>query len=159
MIRYKSKNMRSTASLIASLFFLSLFSCQRPLPLEKAREELLLADRAFSELSRSKGMNAAFAACCDPEGVLLRPESYPVEGKEEVTRLLQERNDSTIQLTWEPLFAFAAESGELGYTYGTYLLKIKGSDQEEQGTYVTIWRKGKEGWKFLLDSGNEGLGR
>lgn len=103
-------------------------------------------------------MNVAFAACCDPEGVLLRPESFPVEGKEEITKLLQNSDDSAIQLTWEPLFAFAAESGELGYTYGTYRLKVKDSDQEEQGTYVTIWRKGKEGWKFLLDSGNEGLG-
>jgi ketosteroid isomerase-like protein len=135
-----------------------LLSCQGPVSVEKLNQELLKTDRAFSEMSRREGMNHAFTSYCDPEGVLLRPDSYPIKGKEEITALLMSTNDTTIQLTWEPLFAMGAESGELGYTYGTYLLRIKGSDQEQQGTYVTIWRKGKEGWKFLLDSGNEGLG-
>ena len=135
-----------------------LVSCQGHLNVEKLNEELLEADRAFSELSKREGMNHAFAAYCDPEGVLLRPGRYPIEGKEAVTTLLRKNSDSTIQLTWDPLFALAAESGELGYTYGTYQLMVKGTDQVRKGTYITIWRKSKAGWKYLLDTGNEGLG-
>jgi ketosteroid isomerase-like protein len=29
-----------------------------------------------------------------------------------------------------------------------------------EGTYVTIWKKGQNGnWKFVLDTGNQGLGK
>ena len=32
-------------------------------------------------------------------------------------------------------------------------------DSIEQGTYVSIWKKDKIGaWKFVLDSGNQGIG-
>ena len=60
-------------------------------------------------------------------------------------------------LTWVPIKADVARSGELGFTYGTYLLTIKNIGKEE-GTYCTIWKKDKNhSWKFVLDTGNEGL--
>jgi ketosteroid isomerase-like protein len=67
-------------------------------------------------------------------------------------------NDSTVQLTWEPEGGDISTSGELGYTYGIY--ELKGSnDVVERGTYVTIWKKQEDGkWKFVLDSGNQGIG-
>jgi ketosteroid isomerase-like protein len=50
-----------------------------------------------------------------------------------------------------------SQSGDLGYTYGTYLMKDGAS--EVRGTYVTVWRKRPDGrWKYVLDSGNQGLG-
>lgn len=31
-------------------------------------------------------------------------------------------------------------------------------NQENKGTYVSVWKKDNKGeWKFVLDSGNEGL--
>jgi hypothetical protein len=150
--------MRSTRFLLSLILPVFLLSCQGPASVEKLNEELMEVDRAFSELSRNEGMNSAFAAYCHPEGVLLRPDSYPIEGKEAITTLLRQSSDSTIQLTWDPLFALAAESGELGYTYGTYRLTVNGTNEVQQGTYLTIWKKGETGWKYLLDTGNEGLG-
>ncbi len=66
-------------------------------------------------------------------------------------------DDSNKEFTWEPLYADVAKSGELGYTYGTY--QIITVENSEKGTYVSIWKKDSNGkWKFVLDSGNEGLG-
>jgi ketosteroid isomerase-like protein len=67
-------------------------------------------------------------------------------------------NDSSVQMTWEPQGGDIAASGELGYTYGIYELR-DGGDNVQRGTYVTIWKKQEDGkWKFVLDSGNQGLG-
>jgi ketosteroid isomerase-like protein len=56
-----------------------------------------------------------------------------------------------------PIKADVGRSGDLGYTYGTYHVEIKGIGTEE-GTYCTVWQRDKEhGWKFVLDTGNEGL--
>jgi hypothetical protein len=152
------KKMRTIQTLLLSLFILSLFSCQAPVQTEKLSQELMETDRAFSELSKEKGMNLAFETYCHEEGVLLRPGSSPIKGRNEVISLLEKSDDSAIQLTWDPLFANAAGSGDMGYTYGIYELKVKETGEVRKGTYVSIWMNGKEGWKFVLDSGNEGLG-
>ena len=136
-----------------SIFFSSFFYQQKPAP----DEELVRVDKAFSEMSRQKGMKAAFLAYIDDRGVLLRKNSYPVIGQQ-AKDLVKKMNDSSFSLTWEPSFAAVAQSGELGYTYGIYTSKLK--DTAAQGTYVTIWKKQKDGsWKFVLDTGNEGLGQ
>ena len=70
---------------------------------------------------------------------------------------LSQVNDSSYTLTWSPAGAGIATSEDLGYSYGIYKLELK--DTVLRGTYVSIWKKQKDGtWKFILDSGNEGIG-
>jgi ketosteroid isomerase-like protein len=70
--------------------------------------------------------------------------------------------DTSFILSWEPLFADISKSNDLGYTYGVYKVQMdspEGSTVDKEGTYVTIWKKDKNGdWKFVLDTGNQGLG-
>lgn len=128
---------------------------------EKEKEALKQVDIEFSNLSLEKGMNYAFLSYAADDGVLLRPKNNPIEGIEKIKESLGD-NDTTFTLTWYPLFADISESLELGYTYGIYELTIKGKEDESQvhkGTYLTIWKKDKDGkWKFVLDTGNAGLG-
>jgi ketosteroid isomerase-like protein len=113
-------------------------------------------DADFSETSKKKGFKAAFLEYIDEDGALLRPNRMPIVGADAV-EYLSAINDSTVQLTWEPLGGDVAKAGDMGYTYGTYLMKD--SSNETRGTYVTIWRKNPEGkWKFVLDTGNQGVG-
>ena len=43
--------------------------------------------------------------------------------------------------------------------FGTYMLKLNLSDSLRNGTYVSVWIKQHDRqWKFVLDSGNEGIG-
>ena len=61
-------------------------------------------------------------------------------------------------LTWVPVKADMASSGDLGYTYGHYVLKSKDKDGKlvtSYGKYTSIWKKQKDGaWKVVVDMGN-----
>ncbi len=123
-----------------------------------AKMELMDADRQFSKLSEQKGMKNAFIEYLDSNGVLLRPGHLPIAGADAVDFLIQQ-NDTDYTLTWEPQNGVIAKSGELGYTYGIYALRPSSGDTVIYGTYVSIWKKEKSGsWKYVLDSGNEGIG-
>jgi len=122
------------------------------------KQQMMDTDRAFSKLSMAKGMKNAFLEYIDSNGVLLRPNQYPIVGADAIDFLIQE-NDTAYTLQWEPKRGAIAQSGELGYTYGLYALKPNGKDTTIYGTYVSIWKKQADGkWKFVLDSGNEGVG-
>jgi len=127
---------------------------------ENEIEALKKVDIEFSGLSASHGMKEAFLAYISDDGVLLRPYSMPIAGYEAVKRSL-EQGSGDFTLTWVPLFADVSSSGDMGYTYGIYDLAIKdsvGAEQIHKGTYVSIWKKDKNGnWKFTLDTGNPGL--
>ena len=120
--------------------------------------KIMDTDRAFSRLSEEKGMKYAFLEYIDSNGVLLRPNHLPLLGADAIDYLIQQ-NDSAFTLKWEPKTAVVARSGELGYTYGIYVLKPGLKDTLLYGNYVSIWKKGADGnWKFVLDTGNEGIG-
>jgi len=120
------------------------------------KESLMAVDREFSKYSQDNGMNAAFMEYISEDGVMLRSNSMPIVGKNAVSGLFR-GDDSGFTLTWEPLYADIAKSGEIGYTYGTY--ELTHQEGVQKGTYVSIWKKDNDGkWKFVLDSGNDGLG-
>ena len=144
-------------SLIVLIGTCMMACTQGPSPEEMIRE-LMEVDRAFSQLSEEKGSNVAFETYCAEEGVILRPGSYPVVGKEAVTELIYQRPDTSYQLTWEPLDAKVSESGDMGFTYGIYTLKLRDGSAQSKGTYVSVWIKENSTWRFVLDTGNEGLG-
>jgi len=135
-----------------------LISCSTSSDTEKARQDLMDVDIAFSELSREKGMNHAFISYCATDGVLLRPQSKPITGKKAVSELVSLNDDSLIQLTWEPSDARVSSSGDMGFTYGVYTMELKDGTASQQGTYVSVWVREDGQWKFALDTGNEGLG-
>jgi ketosteroid isomerase-like protein len=122
----------------------------------KALNEMEQTDVDFSDYCQKNGMRKAFLHYMEDEGVLLRTNHLPIVGADAV-EYISSINDSTIQLTWEPSGGDVSEKGDMGYTYGVY--QMKNEESVSKGTYVTIWRKQKDGtWKFLLDTGNEGVG-
>jgi ketosteroid isomerase-like protein len=132
-----------------------LIGCNKHTSLDM-NKELIAVDKAYSALSKEKGMNFAFLAYVAKDGVMLSPNRMPLVGKSNIETLFR-GDDSNKEFTWEPLYADVAKSGELGYTYGTY--QIIAVENSEKGTYVSIWKKDSNGkWKLVLDSGNEGLG-
>jgi ketosteroid isomerase-like protein len=61
-------------------------------------------------------------------------------------------------LTWTPVKADMAASGDFGYTYGTYVFTSKNKEGKlvaSYGKYTSIWKKQKDGeWKVVVDMGN-----
>jgi ketosteroid isomerase-like protein len=131
------------------------------LNLDERGQELMNVDSQFSKLSEARGVNEAFLSYLADDGVLLRPNNFPIVGKEISKDRFFSRPDSGYTLTWKPLYADIAESGELGYTYGVYEFRAMDSEGKPiigNGTYVSIWKKDQFGnWKLVLDTGNEGL--
>jgi ketosteroid isomerase-like protein len=141
------------------LLLLALTSCRsgdkgNEADKEAEIQELQRADQAFSDFSRQNGIRKAFLEFIDDEGVMMRDNSMPLRGAPAI-RYISNMNDSSVQLTWEPLGGDIAASGELGYTYGVY--EMKDSVNVQKGTYVTVWKKKDGQWKFVLDSGNQGV--
>lgn len=119
--------------------------------LAAARAALVEAERAFSRLSQREGLRAAFLAYLAEDAVLFRPG--PVPGRE----FIAARPSPPVELTWWPVYAEVAASGDLGYTTGPYVLREtgKGPGGETQlGYYLTVWRRQADAaWKVVADLG------
>jgi ketosteroid isomerase-like protein len=119
---------------------------------------LIKTDQQFSELSAKEGMHKAFLTFFADSGAMLRNNGYPIKGKKQLQEIYSARPDTGFILTWQPVFEKISLSGDLGYTYGYYKRTVKSSGEVSRGSYVTIWEKQKDGsWKFVLDTGTEGL--
>jgi len=128
--------------------------------IETEKQAIKQADIDFSDYSKAHGFKDAFLQFMADDATLLRDNSYPLEGAEKIREHFKDKRGG-FTLTWAPTFASISQSLELGYTYGIYELTYndeKGDPKKEGGTYVTIWKKQKDGkWKFVLDAGNQGL--
>jgi ketosteroid isomerase-like protein len=140
--------------------FLLLLSCNRKKEIKdttEQRAEMIAAEISFSEMSKTKGTKAALMQFIDSNGVLLRPNSFPLVGADAID-FISQSNDSAYTMIWQPKGGNIAASGELGYTFGVYSVIPKNNDSAMHGTYVNVWKKQPDGsWKLLLDSGNEGI--
>jgi len=143
--------------MLKKLFILLLIlpACMRPS--EDVRllgNEVLRTDQYFSQMSIDKGMKAAFIYYAADSVVMLRQGDFPMIGKPALIKHFENVTRDQIQLTWKPVKAEA--TGNLGYTFGNWELRIKGKDTVEYGNYVTIWKKFPDGkWKYVLDGGND----
>lgn len=142
------------------LLLIMTFACSSPQKEQSAADPNILinVDKEFSDMSKQNGVSEAFIFYADQDVVKLGQGSLPIQGKTQLTEAYTTLDDSKMELTWEPLKAEIASSGELGYTFGKYFLTTKDSvESTSTGYYVSIWKKQKDGsWKFVLDGGAEG---
>lgn len=152
----------SKTILFLTIILMSIFlniSCDGTTPIaeiipKQSADEIFKVDKAFADMSRQVGMRKAFIEFISDEGVLLRPDNLPIVGADAIN-FLSQVNDSGYVLTWEASGAAIAQSGDLGYAFGTY--ELKAPDTTIKGTYVNIWKKQPSGaWKFVLNSNNQG---
>ena len=140
-----------------SFLFTNCYNKPKKTATDDIKFDMIQADKNFSKLCEEKGIKAAFLEFIDSNGVMLKPNMLPLTGAEAIDFILQS-NDTTATMSWTPKGGNVAESGEMGYTYGVYQIKPKNVDTFFAGTYVSIWKKQPDGkWKFILDSGNEGI--
>lgn len=121
---------------------------------EQENARLLQVDADFAKLSVEKGPGPAFAAYLADDAVFMPMGEHPMSGKESIVKYFE--GDYT--LTWKPLKAEVAQSGELGYSYGVSEFRSKDKDGKEQVRYfkyVSVWKRQKNGaWKLAVDMGN-----
>jgi ketosteroid isomerase-like protein len=131
-----------------SLLLAGAAAPQQPSNLQAGFDSLVAAERAFAKLSEAKGIKESFLANIADDAVIFRPD--PVPGKQWLT----EHPNPGAFLTWHPVYAEIARSGDLGWTTGPYEITVK--EEKGYGQYSTVWRKQADGhWKFVADLGIE----
>jgi ketosteroid isomerase-like protein len=104
----------------------------------------------------AKDGHSAFLAYFAEDGVEL-VDSGGINTKDDMRKQPPWPEGTT--LTWSPVKAEMAASGDLGYTYGKYVYTAKdknGKPVVNYGKYTSIWKKQKDGqWKVVLDMGND----
>jgi ketosteroid isomerase-like protein len=121
---------------------------------QQAREAVIAAETAFAAQAKEAGTKAAFLANSAPTAFITD------EGKlADAQTVWQARPaKSTTRLTWYPVLADAAQSGDLGYTTGPWT-SYQNDKPQATGEYVTVWRKQPDGTlKFVVDMGIERIG-
>jgi len=128
---------------------------------ERERELLLEADRLFLQTSQTAGLVEAYRRFLAPDAIQLM-SGYPAfQGRDNIVANVAEFAEVGLEasLRWDVEGADAAASGDLGYTWGTYIYSGPGSDGEMidiEGKYVNVWRKSEAGqWEVAVDIGNK----
>jgi ketosteroid isomerase-like protein len=153
----KKKNVFNIMLFVFIIILFFIISCIKSSK-ESTKGILLKTDIDFSAMSGEKGMYKAFLFYVANDGVMLRNNAFPLEGKESLSSLFSKSDDSGFILRWQPLFEKISQSCDLGYTYGIFSNTDKTTGKVSKGTYVTIWEKQHDGkWKFVLDTGTQGL--
>lgn len=119
---------------------------------DKSGQQIIVADKDASTLASEIGFNNALLSVADSSFVKLGNGQLPIIGKTAFENSFDKNNDIKT-ITWNPINAAVARSGELGYSWGNWQFKTQ--DTTYYGNYVTIWKKKEDGkWKMILDGGN-----
>jgi ketosteroid isomerase-like protein len=141
------------------LVFVFLFiGCQSKVEDWELRDQVMETDRSFSKMAAEKGNAEAFLYYADEMVIKMQQDDYPIVGKFALMQTLKNDPWDTFIVSWEPLRAEA--SGNLGYTFGTYVLQTKTSDGLRDttyyGNYVSVWKRKRDGsWRYVVDGGSD----
>ena len=149
--------MRTPFLLIPPLLVCSvLFSCKphkKIIQKEQAIQEINKAEKDFDRMAAEKGIAEAFWFFADSNAVIRRDSL--ITGKENIRKFYSTDFYKSATVTWSAEHTDAAESGDMGYTYGKYIWQSKdstGKTNESHGIFHTVWKRQKDGsWKYVWD--------
>jgi len=135
-----------------------LGACAQPpkVDVEAERASLLAADQAWSQSGGDLEKLMSFLA----DDAVFFGEGMPrIAGRAAIRQAWGEMTKLPgFSVSWVPEGAVVAQSGDLGYTFGSDEISLndaKGVRVTTKGKYVVIWRKQADGsWKAVVDTGN-----
>jgi ketosteroid isomerase-like protein len=123
-----------------------------------AIEAIQKADLAFCEETKKRGLEGWMSYFADDATAF--PAGKPfITGRDTLRSFYSGMfSRPEFSLTWKPVKADAAASGDLGYTIGVAEFRFRDKDGKmvnSPGKYLTVWKKQKDGsWKVAADLGN-----
>jgi ketosteroid isomerase-like protein len=122
--------------------------------------DLKATDIAWSAAAGKKDVDAV-AGFMTADGATLPPNEPIAKGMDAVKKgwaaILSLKD---VQISWQPTSVQVADSGEIGYTSGTYSLSFtdpKGAKVNDTGKYLEVWKKVDGKWKCHLDMYNSDI--
>ena len=144
--------MKLSIFVLSAALAIPAFATQQKLA--KGADLLYQLEAAFAQDAAQHGHDAFLTWFAD-DGVEL-DDGGGIVSKEKMSK--QPPWPEGTSLTWTPVKADMAASGDLGYTYGNYVFKHKDKSGKlitDYGKYTSIWKKQKDGsWKVVVDMGN-----
>ncbi len=158
--------MRQIIVLVAVILLLTLGCTSavetsgQDIDLEAERTVLLETDRTQSEAysTSETPLDTIFSSFTDDARVLA--PGIPMAEGWEASRAVFAKLEALpgYSLEYSPAIADVGGAADLGYTIGTYHMKLPGSDgsiAEIDGKYLTIWKRQPDGnWKIAVDMFN-----
>ncbi|MCA6361511.1 MAG: hypothetical protein IM638_00600 [Bacteroidetes bacterium] len=143
--------------LLFSFLLLSIHACQTKS--ENLREqsiaEIRAAEKAFETMCAEKSVAEAFYFYADSQAVIKRENDTLISGRNAIRNYHTSNFYKTAKAKWSPDYVDAAESGDLGHSYGHYewsYTDTSGKVSKYPGVYHTVWKKQKDGsWKYVWD--------
>ncbi len=126
-----------------------------------AAEQIRKLDEQWSATAAKNDLEGTLAFYAEDAVVL--PGNAPIAtDKKAIRELWAGMLGPNSVVSWKVTRAEVANSGELGYLYGTYELTIKdakgGPGVHDTGKLVEIWKKQSDGkWKCIVDTYNSDL--
>jgi len=125
-------------------------------PKDDAAPAVRAADSSFADLADRMGLAFAFSNTVASDGAIFGGPRLVV-GPDAVREYYLAQGTGS-SLTWHPVYAAAAGSGDLGFTVGEYIATGRGPSGaavQRFGKYLTVWQRQHDGtWKFVIDGGN-----
>ena len=120
------------------------------------RQAILEADRAWAAAAAAGDVQKLSAFWAD-DAINFFPDRPVAVGREGIADLVKKnRSVPGFSLSWTPREAVVSESGDIGYSYGTFDLAFEtpaGEKVTKTGNYVCIWKKQHDGsWKCAVES-------
>ncbi|WP_186757077.1 YybH family protein [Echinicola salinicaeni] len=146
---------------ILLIVILLFFSCGAP---EETKEEMKMEAenslrQADLDWSASVKDFDAFIGFFENDAVMLMSNAPAFNGVDEIRANMEgPLSEEGFSIEWVPSHVEVANSGDLGYTIGTYSMTMEdstGMSMVENGKYLTVWKKQADGtWKVAADMGN-----
>jgi ketosteroid isomerase-like protein len=138
--------------ILITVFFIG---CGHSKSKEEIKNEIFLTEKAFEKMTSEKGIPDAFYYFADENAVIKRENDTLILGKENIRIYYEKKGIKDATVNWTPDFIDVSKSGDLGYTYGKYVWKIKDSDgniMEYRGVFHTVWKRQRDnGWRYVWD--------
>lgn len=121
---------------------------------QSPHDAVVAAEASFVAMAAQGSTQAAFLANSAPAALVSEQGKWA--NGQEVWKSRPAQPSST--LSWYPVLADAAQSGDLGYTTGPWT-SFQNDKPQTSGEYVTVWRKQPDGkLKVVVDMGIERIG-
>jgi ketosteroid isomerase-like protein len=147
--------LKMKASILFIPVFLFFIGCAELKSKEEIKNEIFLTEKAFEKMVAEKGIPEAFYYYADENAIIKRENDTLISGREKIKSYYEKQDLKEAKVNWTPDFIDVSQSGDLAYTYGKYIWKIKDSEGnfiEIKGVFHTVWKKQKNNsWKYVWD--------
>ena len=149
--------MKRALSIVVVSALGGVFASAATVDLQAERAALFRLDKAWVQAAAARDLEKTVSFWAD-DAKVFPPGQPAVVGKDAIRRYVAEGFALPgFSIQWETSDFVVSGSGDMAYGVGTNRLTVddpQGKTLTETGRSITVWRKGADGWKCVIDIWN-----